>query len=47
MAGLRAGGTTILLITHQLGLLAEIADEFLFLSAGQLVDRRAARQVTQ
>ncbi len=47
LAGLRAGGTTILLITHQLGLLAEIADEFLFLSAGQLVDRREARQVTQ
>jgi ABC-type multidrug transport system ATPase subunit len=47
LASLRATGTTILLITHQLGLLAEIADEFLFLSAGQLVDRRPAREVAQ
>lgn len=44
LAGLRASGTTILLITHQLGLLAEIADEFLFLSSGRLVDRRPARE---
>src|SRR5215467_1473107 len=43
---MRASGTTILLITHQLGLLANIADEFLFLSAGQLVSRSAAPQVT-
>jgi heme ABC exporter ATP-binding subunit CcmA len=42
LAGMRASGATILLITHQLGLLAEIADEFLFLSAGQLVERRPA-----
>jgi ABC-type multidrug transport system ATPase subunit len=45
LASLRASGTTILLITHQLGLLSEIADEFLFLSAGQLVERKPARQV--
>lgn len=44
LAGLRASGTTILLITHQLGLLAEIADEFLFLSGGRLTDRRPARE---
>ena len=44
LAGMRAAGTTVLLITHQLGLLAEIADEFLFLSAGQLVSRGPARQ---
>jgi ABC-type multidrug transport system ATPase subunit len=44
LAGLRANGTTILLITHQLGLLAEIADEFLFLSGGSLMDRRPARE---
>jgi ABC-type multidrug transport system ATPase subunit len=43
---MRASGTTILLITHQLGLLANIADEFLFLSAGQLVSRSAAPQVS-
>lgn len=42
LAGMRASGATILLITHQLGLLANIADEFLFLSAGQLVSRSAA-----
>lgn len=45
LASLRASGVTILLITHQLGLLTEIADEFLFLSAGRLVERREARQV--
>jgi heme ABC exporter ATP-binding subunit CcmA len=44
LAGMRSAGTTILLITHQLGLLVNIADEFLFLSAGQLVSRSAAPQ---
>lgn len=42
---MRASGTTILLITHQLGLLANIADEFLFLSAGRLVSRSSVPQV--
>jgi ABC-type multidrug transport system ATPase subunit len=46
LATMRTSGTTILLITHQLGLLAEIADEFLFLSAGELVSRSAAPRVT-
>jgi ABC-type multidrug transport system ATPase subunit len=46
LATMRTSGTTILLITHQLGLLAEIADEFLFLSAGELVSRNAAPRVT-
>lgn len=45
LAEMRSSGTTILLITHQLGLLANIADEFLFLSAGQLVSRSPASQV--
>jgi ABC-type glutathione transport system ATPase component len=45
LATMRASGTTILLITHQLGLLADIADEFLFLSAGELVSRSSASQV--
>lgn len=45
LAAMRASGTTILLITHQLGLLADIADEFLFLSAGQLVSRSSTSQV--
>jgi heme ABC exporter ATP-binding subunit CcmA len=46
LAELRSSGATILLITHQLGLLANIADEFLFLSAGRLVSRTTAPQVT-
>lgn len=46
LAGMRSSGTTILLITHQLGLLADIADEFLFLSAGQLTNRSSKPQGT-
>lgn len=45
LAAMRVSGATILLITHQIGLLANIADEFLFLSAGQLVSRSSASQV--
>ena len=33
------GGNTILLVTHQIGLLSNLADEYLMLSHGQLVDR--------
>jgi ABC-type multidrug transport system ATPase subunit len=39
LADMRSGGTTILLVTHQIGLLADLADEYLMLSHGQLVDR--------
>lgn len=39
LADMRTGGTTILLVTHQIGLLANLADEYLMLSHGQLVDR--------
>src|SRR5882724_6150859 len=39
LADMRSGGTTNLLITHQIGLLANLADEYLMLSHGQLVDR--------
>jgi heme ABC exporter ATP-binding subunit CcmA len=46
LAELRTSGATILLITHQLGLLANLADEFLFLSAGRLVSRTTVPQVT-
>ena len=42
LAAMRSEGKTILLITHQLGLLADMADEFLFLSAGRLMERTAA-----
>jgi ABC-type multidrug transport system ATPase subunit len=38
LAGMRSGGATILLVTHQIGLLANLADEYLMLSHGQLVD---------
>jgi ABC-type multidrug transport system ATPase subunit len=41
LADMRSSGTTILLVTHQIGLLANLADEFLMLSHGQLVDRGA------
>jgi ABC-type multidrug transport system ATPase subunit len=39
LADMRTGGTTILLVTHQIGLLANLADEYLMLSHGQLADR--------
>ena len=39
LADMRSSGTTILLVTHQVGLLANLADEYLMLSHGQLVDR--------
>jgi ABC-type multidrug transport system ATPase subunit len=38
LAGMRSSGATILLVTHQVGLLANLADEYLMLSHGQLVD---------
>lgn len=41
---MRSAGNTILLVTHQVGLLSKMADEFLWLSAGELVDRGAAPQ---
>jgi ABC-type multidrug transport system ATPase subunit len=39
LAGMRSGGNTILLVTHQIGLLANLADEYLMMSHGALVDR--------
>lgn len=46
LAAMRSAGNTILLVTHQLGLLANMADEFLFLSAGKLVDRGVMPQAS-
>lgn len=46
LASLRSAGNTILLVTHQLGLLAQMADEFLVLSAGRLVERSAVPKGT-
>jgi ABC-type multidrug transport system ATPase subunit len=39
LAAMRTSGVTILLVTHQIGLLANLADEYILLSRGQLVDR--------
>ena len=43
MAGLlrqlRDGGKTILVVTHQAALLREVADEFVWMEAGQIVNR--------
>ena len=46
LAGMRSEGKTVLLVTHQLGLLSEVADEFLVMSRGELVKRGAMPQVT-
>jgi ABC-type multidrug transport system ATPase subunit len=43
LAGMRSSGITILLVTHQIGVLADTADEFIVLSGGQLVGRSPAR----
>ncbi len=45
LADMRSSGNTILLVTHQLGLLADMADEFIVLSHGELVGRTARTQV--
>jgi len=46
LAAMRSAGNTILLVTHQLGLLGNLADEFLLLSAGKLVDRGVMPQAS-
>ena len=45
LAQMRDQGKTIVLVTHQIGLLSSIADEVLMLSRGQLVERGAMQQV--
>lgn len=45
LAGMRDEGATIVLVTHQIGLLTSLADEYILLSHGQLADRGALRQV--
>jgi len=44
---MRSSGATILLVTHQLGVLANSADEFLLLSSGALVERGAMPQASR
>jgi ABC-type multidrug transport system ATPase subunit len=39
LASMRDEGKTIVLVTHQVGLLSSLADEYILLSRGQLVDR--------
>jgi ABC-type glutathione transport system ATPase component len=36
---LRDGGKAILVVTHQAALLREVADEFVWMEAGQIVNR--------
>jgi ABC-type multidrug transport system ATPase subunit len=45
LADMRSSGITILLVTHQLGLLADMADESVVLSHGELVSRTARPEV--
>jgi ABC-type multidrug transport system ATPase subunit len=42
LKGMRATGKTIFVITHQAHLLEGIADEFVWMQAGQIVDRTAS-----
>jgi ABC-type multidrug transport system ATPase subunit len=39
LASMRDEGKTIVLVTHQVGLLSSLADEYILLSHGQLTDR--------
>lgn len=39
LAGMRDAGKTIFVVTHQAGLLEGVADEFVWMQAGQIVDR--------
>ncbi|MGA8492778.1 MAG: ABC transporter ATP-binding protein [Terriglobales bacterium] len=41
LTGLRDGGKTIFVVTHQAALLEGAADEFVWMEAGQIVDRTA------
>jgi len=45
LAGMRDEGATIVLVTHQIGLLTSLADEYILLSHGELAGRGALRQV--
>ena len=47
LGGVRDRGKTIFLVTHQAPLMEGIADEFVYMSAGQIVERKAtARSAT-
>jgi heme ABC exporter ATP-binding subunit CcmA len=45
LATMRDEGTTIILVTHQIGLLSSVADEYIVMSHGQLAGRGAMQRV--
>jgi ABC-type multidrug transport system ATPase subunit len=45
LASMRDEGTTIILVTHQIGLLSSVADEYIVMSHGQLAGRGAMQRV--
>jgi ABC-type multidrug transport system ATPase subunit len=45
LASMRDEGKTIVLVTHQIGLLSSVADEYILLSRGELVERGAMQRV--
>ena len=45
LAVMRDEGATIMLVTHQTGLLSSVADEYIIMSRGQLADRGAMQRV--
>jgi ABC-type siderophore export system fused ATPase/permease subunit len=40
LKGMRDAGKTVFVVTHQAALLEGVADEFVWMQAGQIVDRR-------
>jgi len=44
LKGMRDAGKTIFVVTHQAGLLEGVADEFVWMQAGQIVDRTATAE---
>jgi ABC-type siderophore export system fused ATPase/permease subunit len=44
LKGMRDAGKTIFVVTHQAPLLEGVADEFVWMQAGQIVDRTATAE---
>jgi ABC-type multidrug transport system ATPase subunit len=47
LAGMRDAGKTIFVVTHQAALLEGVADEFVWMQSGQIVDRTSTSMVLQ
>ena len=47
LAQMRDGGKTLLVVTHQPGLLQAIADEFVYMEAGKITDRNSKLRTAQ